>query len=592
MLSNPFELVTASKLSASDAIRLWCDDSRLDRVRGRESCFINGNRGTGKSMLFRILQYDCQKEMFPEQERAFISIYFPVRDFDFVIEEWEHFQNDTQRNTISECHLSLLVVKQLFLVLRQWKELVPEEKHSELVDLIQQRLDIAYQFSEEDQPTSSSTCFFEKIGDNIGIIDLECSRILNFVCRRLHDKEKVYGGPLFLFDTLLAPLADFFYEQLGVCIYILIDDGDDLPESHTIVLNTWIARRRNSVVFKVSTMYGYKSFETRSGAVIQQPHDFIQYDVATRYFDDQGEDYVKLIEEICKKRLAVAGISDSGINNIDPKDFFPEDEKQKHEMDLLRDELIEEYRNRFSGRAIRDNVYRHLSSEYMQRLNARRSLGSYSYSGLKTLAILSSGLVRDFIICAQRMFDNASRIDDFPGKIHIPPSIQNDIVRQHAYKILDEIGDPSQKKSRNAKDWKKIQNLIEGLGSLLKQKMMSKDSERRVFSFAFQTSPNEELIKILNMAISEGYLMRGYISKKEGTGRRTLYVLTRRLAPAFSLDVSSYSGYLSCAPEFIEELSVSGSKFQYHDPSEAQVDLFDGFEDAHFTVIDDNIEGW
>ena len=60
-MANPFELMTASKLSAEEAIELWCDDNRLDRVRGGESCFINGNRGTGKSMLFRVLQRDCQE---------------------------------------------------------------------------------------------------------------------------------------------------------------------------------------------------------------------------------------------------------------------------------------------------------------------------------------------------------------------------------------------------------------------------------------------------------------------------------------------------------------------------------------------------
>ena len=74
-MANPFELLTASKLTAEDAISLWCDDNRLARVRGGENCFINGNRGTGKSMLFRILQSDCQKLLDPEGKRDFLAIY-------------------------------------------------------------------------------------------------------------------------------------------------------------------------------------------------------------------------------------------------------------------------------------------------------------------------------------------------------------------------------------------------------------------------------------------------------------------------------------------------------------------------------------
>lgn len=104
-MNNPFELVTASKLTASEATELWCDDIRLNRVRGRESCFINGNRGTGKSMLFRVLQPDCQELLFPEKKPDFLSVYFPVRDSDFMIEELQFMQSNRQKSVLSESHL-------------------------------------------------------------------------------------------------------------------------------------------------------------------------------------------------------------------------------------------------------------------------------------------------------------------------------------------------------------------------------------------------------------------------------------------------------------------------------------------------------
>jgi hypothetical protein len=273
---------------------------------------------------------------------------------------------------------------------------------------------------------------------------------------------------------------------------------------------------------------------------------------------DAAEDYVQLLSDICTKRLQSVGIETSP-GKADPDEFFPEDVKQQKTLNELTAELEVEYADKYKGRAVRDYVYRHLTSEYMQRLADSRSPDSFMYSGFKTLAILSSGLVRDFIICAQRMFDNASRS---PTEVtYISPAIQNNIVRQHADLVFEEISNPKQKRALDSskEDWEKIHKLIGGLGNLYKQKMFSKDSERRVFSFAFQNEPGEKIVRLLELAIAEGYLMKGFISKKEGTGRRTLYVLTRRLAPAFSLDVSAYSGYLSLTADRILKLAEVGA---------------------------------
>ena len=128
---NPFELVTASKLAADEAVHLWCDDKRLDRARGRESCFVNGHRGTGKSMLFRILQDDCQGLLDPEGTPDFLGVYVPVRDAEFMVEEMELFQSDFQRNIVSESHLALVIVQQLASLVNSRAELIPEPKRPE-----------------------------------------------------------------------------------------------------------------------------------------------------------------------------------------------------------------------------------------------------------------------------------------------------------------------------------------------------------------------------------------------------------------------------------------------------------------------------
>ena len=574
---NPFELTTASKLSAQEAVHLWCDDKRLDRVRGKESCFVNGNRGTGKSMLFRILQHDCQEILRADAQSGpeFLSVYVSVRDSELLAEEVNIFQTSPQRNVLCESQLLTIVLKQFFRTLSQHSDLVPDSRRKEFLFLLESSIKDAFLFSEEEPPNFRQDSFADAMESAFSFFHTEGIRIATYIATQLYRPDIQFKGPLFLFESVFAPIADYFASQLELVIYVLVDDGDDLPLGHTTVLNTWIARRRKSVVFKVSTMYGYKTFETRTGSVIQHPHDFLEYDVATRYLANKSEDYVKLVREICLRRL-------DRIDVDDVYSFFPEDEEQNRNMQALSDELRKTYEGLYEGRRVRDLVYRHLFSEYMKQLNEKRATNSFSYSGFNMLAILSGGLVRDFISCAQLMYDYAARAK---AKVcSIPPEIQNQAVRTHADHILDEIGDSSKKRIRQDIDWPAIRRLVEGLGALFKKKMLSDDSERRVFSFALQSEPGKELARQLEVAVGEGYLMKGFISRKEGTGRRPLYVLTRRLAPAFSLDVSSYSGYLSLLPEAVMELAENGVRSRLlgeleDSQSAAQVSLFENGEE-------------
>ena len=577
-MNNPFELMTPSKLTAQNAIDLWCDDSRLDRVRGRETCFINGNRGTGKSMLFRVLQPDCQKLLFPNSQPDFLAVYFPVRESDFLAEELKFIESEPRRNAISESHLTLSIIRQLLVLLRADRDLVPDDYRDPFIQLVFKRIQMAFEFSEVNVPELSNDEWDKGLAEIIQALDLEIVRVINYVTSRLFDvPERAYDGPLFFFDTSLAQIADFFFDELDRCLYILVDDGDDLPLSHTIVLNSWIARRKRSTVFKVSTMYTYKTYSTRSGSNIQPPHDFIQYDIATRFIDNDSEDYVELVRQICSKRLSQAGLRTKDGAPLEPDQFFPKDADQEARLKTLRDDLTETYKDKYASHPKRtpsDYVYRHLTSEYMQRLHKKRALDSYRYAGLKTLAILSGGLVRDFIICAQKMYDNASRPSKGEVIEEIPPSIQNEVVRAHADAILNEIDDPNRKRTGTSEDWCAVKNIVEGIGALFKERILSQGSERRVFSFALQSRPSERLAKLFNLAVTEGYLMRGVISRKEGTGRRILYVLTRRVAPAFSLDASAYSGYLSLQPKFIEEMSQDGAIRRPSNADPNQEDLF------------------
>jgi hypothetical protein len=86
-------------------------------------------------------------------------------------------------------------------------------------------------------------------------------------------------------------------------------------------------------------------------------------------------------------------------------------------------------------------------------------------------------------------------------------------------------------------------------------------SQRRVFSFVISDSVPPNLEEILNMGVKFGYLYEDATGRKTGMGRTKLYVLSRRLAPAFKLDPIGFSNYLSLTSTFLLEVSERPNSF-------------------------------
>jgi hypothetical protein len=141
----------------------------------------------------------------------------------------------------------------------------------------------------------------------------------------------------------------------------------------------------------------------------------------------------------------------------------------------------------------------------------------------------------------------------------IPPGIQNSVLREMAKAFLfDELDKESQDKSGEAppaEDLAKLANLIEALGGLFHQCILSDRAERRVFSIAFSDTPSKEISDILRLGVRYWYFQQSTIGKKDSksAGRTRLYILNRRLAPAFNLDPTGFAGYLFVTSALITE---------------------------------------
>ena len=86
-------------------------------------------------------------------------------------------------------------------------------------------------------------------------------------------------------------------------------------------------------------------------------------------------------------------------------------------------------------------------------------------------------------------------------------------------------------------------------------------AERRVFSIAFSDKPDKEVLSILRLGTEEGYFHESTIGNKEGTGRTRLFIMSRRIAPCFNLDPTSFAGYLFVTNERVRQATQNPKAF-------------------------------
>ena len=88
-----------------------------------------------------------------------------------------------------------------------------------------------------------------------------------------------------------------------------------------------------------------------------------------------------------------------------------------------------------------------------------------------------------------------------------------------------------------------MRQLVHALGGVFFELLISEAAERRVFSIALSDSEDRGVLEALELGVQYGYFHKSSIGTKKFAGRTPLYILTRRLAPFFTLDPTSFAGY-------------------------------------------------
>jgi len=557
---NPFAVQTPEGMKAEDVIDLFVEVfSDFYHVPNPGHTFINGPRGSGKSMMFRYMLPDCQKLKLKKKinEIKYFSIYVPIKKTSINIADLGRL----------ESHGNILVNEHLltmFVAINCFKSFADyfdgfDGNEIKYVNLLKSFYNDDFISLVKFTGYTGEIASLEK-QENIKSIFLKIHNVFN----RIYHESLKYVRDLAL-STDLSPYSgaicgylDFLFPLLSKLkmlplfpdspIFLLIDDADNLNDTQKKVLNTWVSYRTSSEIsLKISTQLNYNTFRTISGSTIDSPHDYSEVNIAAVYTSNKNK-YRERVKEIVNKRLANAKI------NVDAEDFFPVHEKQEKRIREIYEKIKNEHPTKGKGNRPTDDAYRYATSEYIKKLLSGRSSHTYCYAGFKELVHISSGIIRLFLDPAAMMYSEMMAKDTSDDKVidHIDPLVQNDVIREYSNQFMFQEFEKIKKdeETQNTGDQKHflsktdmLKNLILGMGGLFHKILISDRAERRVFSIALNDTPDEELSEVLNLGIQYGYLYESSISNKTKTGRSKLYILSRRLAAYFTLDPSSFAGY-------------------------------------------------
>jgi len=365
-------------------------------------------------------------------------------------------------------------------------------------------------------------------------------------------------------------------------VYILVDDADRLTKLQQSIVNNWIANRDQATLcVKVSAQpESYKTFLTPRGGLIEQPHDYSEVDVEELY-TTRKTDYSKKIALISRRRLDLSDVPTKDIET-----FLPASESEERLFEQVKEETAKEWETH-KRQDKSDYVYRYAKARLFQKLKARKI--DKSYAGFQNIVDLSSGIVREFLEPCYLMFDTLVAQGKEPSEIaEIPVELQNRVISKYSKDLLiDRIEDIKKDLPTPASPLPdKLRTLVESLGLVFYNLLHDPESRQpRLFSFSITGPVTGELAEVLDLGVRYRFFLSPTSQGgKSGGGQDPLFILNRRLCPAYKLDPSGFEGRLTISPELLRIACADPKRFVRlrlkEDSDSGQLRLFEDDDDS------------
>ncbi len=562
-MNNPFSVITPENITSDEIKNMFVENIDFLNLEKNGHTFIHGHRGCGKSMSLQVLRtkhYMKYRNIEKIKELPFICMYIPIKKSVLANIELDRLKNDILEKYFAvhmlSLHFSINICKDLL-------EFIKNEKidinNDEILKFLKKLTLIGFDVSSiniDNNIIESLLDLFEEQWSKDNAIRRKISLI--------RSPDDIEEPSIFTtYHDFLLPLIKMIKHldtsnKFDKNIYLLVDDADNLPLVFTKTLNEWILYRdTDNFSLKVSTQLKYKTYRTVSNNRIEKPHDYSEIVFSYVVSSNKKKEYKNLIKEIVEKRLRMVNIESDAFT------FLPEKQEQLDKINVIKENYVQDWeKGKSKGYGKFDAANRYSRPDYIKNLGGiSKQKSTYSYSGFQQLVHISSGIVRHFLDPVSKMYEEQKNKN--PKVLIIEPSIQNSIIRNESddffTKQFEDLEKDIEENKFNDGKIQKLKNLITALGENFHDILLSDLSERRVFSFSISDDHkiDEEIKTILKLGVEYGLIYESKIGRKNSSGRTELYILTRLLAPHFTLDPNGFSGYQTLTTQWIKEALVN-----------------------------------
>jgi hypothetical protein len=537
---NPFEYEAALSLKRERISSWFIDDYNYARfIRSSRNVILNGDRGSGKTMILAYYSADNEIATAKREERDFdtsyIGIYVPCNNP--LLKKPEHDTLEpSRRDIISERYLIYTISSAIAKTMACLSEfLTPAEKEAILDE-------------------------FSYLLPDVNLSDIEEPFVYlsRFIRSRLRaDQEALARGLEFEFNfetssffVLIMPIlaalreADAFSKSH---FSLLLDDAHMLDSYQQAILNSWLGYRDHSLFSLKVAIAGIRNynFKTAYGGAILNGHDFTFVSLY-RPFHSLESEYGKFVKRVVERRLKDIGVP------VSATDFFPANtnfvrdlERAKERADQLAQERGIDSSDR---RAVGDFRYKFARALYFR--DRSRRANRPPYSGFETITHLSTGVVRNLLNLCYTMFEKQQSKQKGRVPKRIDPEIQSQAILEASddqWKFVKEELDRSIPHC-TPQDTLWISNLLTRLAEYFRTRLLTHYSEPRVLVFSISgldRDLHDRLLRLLHLAEEAQLVYVRTGVAKSGGGRENYYVLNRILFPAYGLDVQGQNGRAS-----------------------------------------------
>ncbi|MCK4501059.1 restriction endonuclease, partial [Candidatus Babeliales bacterium] len=418
ILKNPFDGYSSAEMATDDQIAtLFIEPPGFDVIKNKVNIIIEGNRGTGRSMLLRYLSIGAQIEMLRENKNGYNLPFLGV----YIKSSGAWLTAGRKESEISVLWVRLFTHFFNMMVFSRILSAVNLTERTKVVELTdKEKLNVIEEMlklwkvpdsqKENNKYPKLSLDFLEESVNQEIRNTLRCLNTLE-----LGLDESYFEGSLtnnHFLEDMCSILVDNIHAYRDKQFYILLDEYERYSESQQKIING-IINSSMSISFKIATTPFGMTFKTINDIALEKYHEFQFYDLNSIWY--KSNDYKMFLKNLGNELLRYS------FNGLDIDTLFPKDNNKKY------------------------------------------------LSGVDTFAILSSGVVTDFIQICRVAFDKAI---DKSMNVHegISPKIQDASIREISQNKIHGLKTISPKGMQ-------LQNVINTLANIFRENYLKNGRE-------------------------------------------------------------------------------------------------------------------